>query len=205
MNAWWFAPLVGLFYGCAASLGLRWSASLCDEIVPFEDGPRPGKPPTIALIVGATIVGAILASRGLPVLGLAVFAVLVVSLVACWYSDVRCGIVPDSFTLLPLVLVLGIALVERNPMPVVSAVVVLVPFAGAAFLSKGLGMGWGDVKLVALGAAALGIRNSVLAFSAACLVAVAIAMIRRRRNEPIAFVPYLAGSITVALTFPVFP
>lgn len=204
MNLLWFAPLIGLFYGFTASLGLKCSASMCDEIVPFDDGPRPGKPPTIALIVGAAIVGTILASRGLPIWGLVVSALLVVSLAACWYSDVRCGIVPDYFTLVPLVIVLAIAVVERNPTPIVSAVVVFIPFAGAALLSKGLGMGWGDVKLVALGAAVLGLRNSVLAFSAACLLAVAVAMIRRRRHEPIAFVPYLAGSITTALTFPVF-
>ena len=71
-------------------------------------------------------------------------------------------------------------------------------------LSKGRGLGWGDVKLVALGAAVLGLRTSVLAFSAACLLAVAIAVVRRRRHEPIAFAPYLAGSMTVALTFSVF-
>ena len=201
----WFAPLVGLLYGCAADLGLKYSASMCEEIVPFQDGPRPGTPPTIALIIGATIVGTILAARGVPMLGLTVFAVLVVSLVASWYSDVRCGIVPDFFTLVPLLLVFGIALIERNPMPILSAVIVFVPFAAAALFSKGLGMGWGDVKLVALGAAVLGLRSSVLAFSAACLLAVVIAMIRRRRDEPVAFVPYLASSITVALTIPIFP
>lgn len=205
MHAWWMAPLVGLLYGCAAYLGLQCSASICEKIVPFDDGPRPGKPPTIALIGGAAIVGGLLAARGLPLLALAVFAVLVVSLVACWYSDVRCGIVPDSFTLVPLVLVLGVALLERNVSPIVSAVIVFLPFAGAALLSKGRGMGWGDVKLVALGAAVLGLQISVVAFSGACLVAVALAMVRRRRHEPIAFVPYLAGSIAVALTFPVSP
>ena len=204
MNTWWIVPLVALLYGCAAFLALRFSASICEKIVPFEDGPRPGKPPTTALIVGATIVGGILAARGLPILGLAVFAVLVVSLVASWYSDVRCGIVPDYFTLVPLVLVFGIASLERNVSPIVSAVIVFVPFAGVAFFSKGRGMGWGDVKLVALGAAVLGLRTSVLAFSAACLLAVGIAVVRRRRHEPIAFVPYLAGSMAVALTFPVF-
>lgn len=205
MNAWWFAPLIGIVYGFAALLGLRCSAAMCENIVPFQDGPRPGKPPTIALIVGATIVGAVLATRGLPAQGLSIFAVLVVSLVACWYSDVRCGIVPDAFTLVPLVLVLGVALVERNVVPLVSGVIVFLPFAGAALLSKGLGMGWGDVKLVALGAAVLGLQTSVLAFCGACLLAVLIAVVRRRRHEPIAFVPYLAGSIAVALTFPVFP
>jgi leader peptidase (prepilin peptidase)/N-methyltransferase len=168
----------------------------------FQDGPRPGKPPSTALLAGAVIIGGLLAARGTPISGLAVFAVLIVSLVACWYSDVRCGIVPDYFTLVPLVLVLGLALVDHDFLPIVAAIVVSLPFAGAALLSKGRGMGWGDVKLVALGGAVLGLQTSVLAFSAACLLAVVITVLRRRRDEPVAFVPYLAGSIAVAVSFP---
>ncbi len=204
MTAWWVVLVVAILYGCAAFLGVQFSASLCEKIVPFDDGPRPGKPPSAALIAGAALIGGTLASRGLPVPVLGIFLVLVVSLVACWYSDVRCGIVPDYFTLAPLVFVLGISLVQRNVSPVFAALVVFVPFAVAALLSKGRGMGWGDVKLVALGAAVLGLQTSVLAFAAACLMAVVIATLRRRRSEPIAFVPYLAGAIAVALAFPVF-
>ena len=203
--AFWLVTLVALLFGCAAFLTVRYSASLCEGIVPFEDGPRPGKPPTIALVVGAACVGWVLAMRGIPLPALGIFALLVVTLAACWYSDVRCGIVPDSFTLIPLALVIGIALVQRNVAPLVSAAIVVVPFGFAAFFSKGRGMGWGDVKLVALGAAVLGLRTSVLAFAAACLMAVAIAVVRRKRREPIAFVPYLASAIAVALAFPVKP
>ena len=61
-------------------------------------------------------------------------------------------------------------------------------------------MGWGDVKLAALGGVALGWQPMIPFFAIACLVAAAIALFRRRKNEPIAFAPYLAGAIGVALT-----
>ncbi len=180
-------------------------ASLCENIVPFDDGPKPGRPPTAALIAGAAIVGGVLASRGTAVPTLGMLAIIIVSLAACWYSDVRCGIVLDYFTLGPLAVVLVVSFFAHNLRPLVSAVIVFLPFALAALISKGRGMGWGDVKLVALGAAVLGLTTSVLAFATACLVAVAIAAIRRKRSEPIAFAPYLAGSIALAVAVPVFP
>ncbi len=197
--------IVAIVYGCAAFLALQASAAICKTVVPFDDGPRPGTPPSVLLVSGATVLGGVLASQGHSLPALAIFAVLIVSLVACWYSDVRCGIVPDYFTVIPLVLVCAIALVAHSVVPLVAAIVVGLPFAGAAVFSKGRGMGWGDVKLVALGAAVLGIQTSVLAFAAACLAAVVIAAVRRRRSEPIAFVPYLAGSMAFAIAFPVFP
>ncbi len=197
--------IVAIVYGCAAYLALQASAAICTSVVPFDDGPGPGTPPSVMLVAGATILGGILASHAHSLPELAIFAVLIVSLVACWYSDVRCGIVPDYFTVIPLVLVCAIAFVAHSIVPLVAALVVGLPFACAAAFSKGRGMGWGDVKLVALGAAVLGIPTSVLAFAAACLAAVVIAAVRRRRSEPIAFVPYLAGSMVFAIAFPVFP
>jgi prepilin signal peptidase PulO-like enzyme (type II secretory pathway) len=61
-------------------------------------------------------------------------------------------------------------------------------------------MGWGDVKLAALGGIALGLQPIIPFLASACLVAAAVAFFRRRKHEPIAFAPYLAGAIGVALT-----
>jgi len=197
-------PLVGALYGCAAFLAIQLSASICAKIVPFEDGPKPGNPPTPWLIAGAAIAGAVMTMRGadLPQLGLA--ALLIVSLVASWYSDVRVGIVPDYFTLVPLGALLLLAVTGHQWTTIIAMLAVSVPFAAAAYLSKGRGMGWGDVKLVALGGAALGLQAAVIAFAGACLVAVVIAVLQKRRHEPIALAPYLASAIGVALTFNIF-
>jgi len=204
MNGWWVPPLVAILYGCAAFLGIQLSAAICRNVTPFEDGPKPGKPPTPWLIGGAAAIGFTLALRGMPLPQVGLAGVLTVSLVASWYSDVRVGIVSDYFTLVPLgALALG-SLIKGDYGILIAAGAVTIPFAAAALFSRGRGMGWGDVKLVALGGAVLGIHAAVLALTAACLIAVAVAALLKRRSEPIPFAPYLAGAIAVALTFDVF-
>ncbi len=191
---------IAAVYGCAAALGVWAAARLCRGIAPFDDGPAPGRPPSVALIAAGAGIGFTLALRGFAWPWLALCAGLIASLSACWYSDVRCGIVPDLFTLAPLVLIVAAALLQRNPWPAVSATIVLLPFAVAAMASRGVGMGWGDVKLVALGAATLGAQTSILWYIGACLAAAAVALLRGRRSAPIAFAPYLVTSIALALT-----
>lgn len=201
MNVAWAAPVALAYAGIGAG-ALCLSARLCRCVVPFEDGPTPGRPPHAALVVGAAALGLSLALRGVAPASLGLCAVVTAALVGCWYSDVRCGIVPDVFTVIPLAVVFAAALLVHNSWPMVSAAIVFVPFALAAFASRGLGMGWGDVKLVALGAAVLGLQTAILSFAAACLLAAASAIVRRRRSAPIAFAPYLAASIALALALP---
>ncbi len=193
---------LALGYAALALGAIFVSKRICRTVEPFEDGPRAGKPPALALVLSAACVGAMLASRHTNAPDLALAALLVASLVACCYSDIVCGIVPDAFTLLPLVAVLVHSALARDARPALSALLVLAPFALAALCSGGLGMGWGDVKLVTLAAAVLGFETSIVAFSAACFVAAAAAFVRRRQSEPIAFAPYLAASAALALALP---
>jgi prepilin signal peptidase PulO-like enzyme (type II secretory pathway) len=60
-------------------------------------------------------------------------------------------------------------------------------------------MGWGDVKLAALGGAVLGGETALLAFAVGAVVAVLVAYRRGRQRQVIAFAPYLAAAIAVAL------
>jgi prepilin signal peptidase PulO-like enzyme (type II secretory pathway) len=201
---WWLLAVIGMVFACGTYLTIQFAAFLCKDIVPFEDGPRAGKPPVLALVAGSFAVGMLLGMRTSNIPLLAIELVLVVSLAAAWYSDVRCGIVPDYFTLIPLGIVLGVAVLTHQYGPLVSAAVVFLPFGAAAFLSKGRGMGWGDVKLAMLGAAVLPLEAAILAFAAACFVAVVVAVVRNRRSEPIAFAPYLACAIALGMAVPVF-
>lgn len=203
MSAGWFVALAAATFGGAAAAGVWLGAVACRNVEPFADGPRRTVPPAAALVAGAAFVGGALAWRGVEPVTLATFLLAIVALVACFCSDLLAGIVPDRFTLLPLgAIVLG-ALLRHDAMPALSATVVVVPFAVTAFVSRGRGMGWGDVKLAALGAALLGLQTSLLAFMAAAIAAVAIATLRGRRTEPIAFAPYLATAIAVVMALPI--
>jgi len=192
-------------FAAVGCLGVRLGEAVCAGIAPFADGPRPGRPPTVWLVGACAILGASLVLHGDDATRLALSAILTVALVACWTSDVRCGIVPDVFTLAPLGAVLLAGVLQQEWWHVFAAIVPFVPFAAAALASKGRGMGWGDVKLAALGGAVLGIGPAMLAFAGACIVAVGIAWVRGRRTEPIAFAPYLAAAIGVCLFFGLMP
>ena len=192
-------------FSAAGYLGVRLGDAVCVGMSPSTDGPKAGRPPIRLLVAGCGILGGTLVMQGDDATRLALSAILCVSLVACWTSDVRCGIVPDIFTLGPLGAVLLAAVLEQEWWHIVAAAVPFIPFAAAAIASKGRGMGWGDVKLAALGGAVLGIGPAMLAFSGACIAAVGVAWIRGRKTEPIAFAPYLATAIAVCLFFGLLP
>jgi prepilin signal peptidase PulO-like enzyme (type II secretory pathway) len=205
MSPIWLVATSAVVYASAAFLGVQFSAAICRDFTPFDDGPRPGRPPVPLMIACSGLLGGWLAWRGAAIPTLLIIGIVCVALVASSYSDVRCGIVPDYFTVVPLIIVYAIALVTHQWPIILSSLIVSAPFAVAALISKGLGMGWGDVKLVALGGAVLGLPVAMVAFACACVVAVTVTLIRKRKGEPIAFAPYLAGAIGAALSFNVFP
>jgi leader peptidase (prepilin peptidase)/N-methyltransferase len=166
---------------------------------PIADGPPVGEPPVNVLVAAAAIVGGICAYRGMPPEALGIVAASCALMSAIWYTDVTRGIVPDSLTLIPLgALIVGGLLSGRWYVAVV-AIVPAIPFAFMAWRTKGIGMGWGDVKLAALGGALLGMKDAMLAFALASLIAIVIAKVRCSGKQPVAFAPYLATAIIVPL------
>jgi leader peptidase (prepilin peptidase)/N-methyltransferase len=195
------ASLLGAFFFAAAGcLGVLLGNVFADSITPLEDGPPQSRPP-LAIIVGAcAIIGGLLTPQvGAQTQVLVLTAIVCVALSAIWVTDARRGIVPDAFTLGPLAIMLMVALWQHQSATFVAAAVPFVPFAIAAALSKGRGMGWGDVKLVALGGAVLGAQMAIIAFAVACLAAVAVNYKRGRRNGAIAFAPYLTSVIGLSI------
>jgi leader peptidase (prepilin peptidase)/N-methyltransferase len=193
------AALLGaLFFAAAGYVGSILGLWFAERIEALPDGPAPGKAPVGALIAACAIIGAVVTSHGTQAQVLLI-AIVCVALVAIWITDTTRGVVPDAFTLGPLGLILLLSVWQHDWLVLFSAGVPFVVFATAAVLSRGRGMGWGDVKLVALGGALLGVQTAVLAFALACLAAVVLSYARGRRSGPIAFAPYLAAAIGLAI------
>ena len=169
--------------------------------IPRLDGsPTPvAAAPVTFLIAAAAIIGAACAWRGAPTETLAIIACMTGVLTATWCVDVTRGIVPDALTLVPLIALVLAGLLTGRWYVVAAAIVPAIPFAYMAWRTKGMGLGWGDVKLVALGGALLGMQTAILAFAIATAVAIVIARVRRQASEPIAFAPYLVAAIAVPL------
>ncbi|MEO6834359.1 MAG: prepilin peptidase [Candidatus Tumulicola sp.] len=187
------------FFGCVAFLGVKLSGIVCARIAPLKDGPPSGEPPVAALIAAAAFLGALLVVQGVTPLAMGTAAIVVGALVACWCSDSTCGIVPDVFTLIPLGILVLFAITHGDWGIVLSAFIPFAPFAAAAAFTRGHGMGWGDVKLAALAGAALGAPLAILAMAAACVAAAVGYKIKGIKHGPIAFAPYIAAAIGIAL------
>ena len=187
--------LTALLFAVAGWTGTLLADLLCAGRTPHDDGPAPVAFPRWSFAFAGACVGVLLAARGLPTLELGILVVAVLALAGCASADLTCGIVPDVFTLGPLALVVGLGIATHDWMPAFGAAFVFLPFAGAALFSHGRGMGWGDVKLAALGGALLGARDATLAFTLAAIVAYIISRRSGRAGRPIAFGPYLAASI----------
>lgn len=189
----------GLGFCVAAFAGGTVARAMYAGRSPFDDGPRSivVEPWIVALC--AMIVGMGLAAHGASALQLATVAIVVAALAACTITDFQIGIVPDLFTLVPLAALLLSSSFHGNFTPFLGAVIVAFPFAGAALLSHGRGMGWGDVKLAALAGALLGARDATIAITIACVAAFVISKCIGIRGRPIPFAPYIVAGIGFVL------
>jgi prepilin signal peptidase PulO-like enzyme (type II secretory pathway) len=187
-----------LFAGVAWGGALAGEA-LCSDRTAFADGPQPVAFAVWLFPLAGALIGPALVLHGESPQRLAVLAFAVFGLAGCTAADLRCGMLPDLLTLAPLALTVGAGFIARDPAPAIGAVLVALPFAALALASRGRGMGWGDVKLAALGGALLGAPDAVFAFMLAAVVAYLVARRRGRTREPVAFGPYLAGSIVATL------
>jgi prepilin signal peptidase PulO-like enzyme (type II secretory pathway) len=191
--------LAAIFFGCVAFIASEVSRAVWARAEPLDDGPATGTPPVAVLVGASVLLGGILMARGTTIAQLAAAAIVIFALVAAWCSDMLCGLVPDAFTLAPLGALLLLAFTQRDWGVLLSALVPFVPFAIAAFYSRGHGMGWGDAKLVALTGAALGAPLALVTLAAACIAAVVGHRIASAGRNPIAFAPYIAACTALAL------
>lgn len=193
------AILGALFFAFAGYVGTVLGLTFAERLETLPGGPSPAKAPLPVLIAACAVIGALVTTHAAAPSQVLLIAIVCVALVAVWITDARRGIVPDVFTLGPLAIMLLVGVWQHAWWLFISTGVPFVPFAIAAVLSRGRGMGWGDAKLVALGGAVLGAQMSVFAFALACMAAVGWSYVRGRKRGPIAFAPYLATAIGAAI------
>ncbi|TAM92252.1 hypothetical protein EPN42_01405 [bacterium] len=193
------ALLAGMALCAAASFGGSLvGARAVRDMQAYRNAPPSGPVPLPLLIAGAATVGAAQEMRGAFGVEIGLTALLLFALSASWTTDVTRGLVFDAFALAPLVALLLVAAARGNWSLPISALALTVPFALTALLTRGTGMGWGDVELAALGGAVLGIETAALLFALVSLAAFGAAMLRRTRGA-IAFAPYLITAIAAGL------
>ena len=205
MTAALTVALAAVLFGAAGWGGTIVAELLCAGRTPFDDGPAPVAFARWPFALAGAGIGFALAAQGESPARLALLVFVMLALAGCCAADFACGLLPDPLTLVPLAVVAGAGVAIHDWAPLLSAAVVFVPFAVAALVSRGRGMGWGDAKLAALGGALLGAREAAFAFM---LAALAAAIIARRTSgsqspsggrRPIAFGPYLAAAIVAML------
>jgi prepilin signal peptidase PulO-like enzyme (type II secretory pathway) len=193
------AALTAIAFSALTWLATRYADVLCSGITPHDDGPAPIAFPRFAFPIIAGFVGLATSLHGAGPLQLAIFSLVTAALAACAASDMQCGMIPDVFSLGALVLLIGLGIYEKSQSVAFGAVFVFLPFAAAALSSRGRGMGWGDAKLAAVGGGLLGARDATLAFAFASIAAYIVAKQSGNAKRPIAFGPFLVGSIVIAL------
>jgi leader peptidase (prepilin peptidase)/N-methyltransferase len=191
--------LAAVLFAAAGWGGTLVAGALCAGRAPFDDGPAPVAFARWPFALAGAVIGLALAAQGASPARLALLVFVMLALAGCCAADLSCGLLPDPLTLVPLAVVGVVGAAAHDWAPLLSAALVAVPFALAAALSRGRGMGWGDVKLAALGGALLGAREAAFAFMLAALAAAVIARRTTGARRPIAFGPYLAAAIVAML------
>jgi leader peptidase (prepilin peptidase)/N-methyltransferase len=191
--------LGAVLFGAAGWLGKRVAVLAYGDLERNPDGPEPLPAADGVFAVAAALIGVAVGLRAPPGWEVALLVLAVFALAVCAATDMRTGRLPDPFTVLPLLVILGASAVRRDWAPLLGALFVLVPFALLAVCSRGRGMGWGDVKLATFGGALLGMSGITAAAMCASIAAYAGSFAAGRLREPIAFGPYLALAIGVTL------
>jgi leader peptidase (prepilin peptidase)/N-methyltransferase len=200
MTAFCTPAVAALLFAAAGWTGTLLAGVLCEGRAPYEGGPASVAIGRAPFAVFGACVGTALALHGEPPAHLALLLVVTLALAGCAAADFACGALPDVLTLGPLALVVALGAASRDWAPALGASCIALPFALAALASRGRGMGWGDVKLAALGGALLGVADATFAYLLAAVVAYVIARRTAGVRRPIAFGPYLAASIAATLT-----
>jgi len=198
------AVLAAGVFACAAYLAIELSKIVIKASPPLERREENNLRPVLLICAGAAC-GGILALRGLLWQDLAMATVICFCLVACLHEAVSTGKMSDYFILIPLSSIVVADVAQQTWLALCGPLILFLPFAATAYMSKGKSMGWDDAKLAALGGAVLGAWFASLAFATACIAAAVVARLRNKAMEPMLFAPYMIASIALCALLTVKP
>lgn len=136
------------------------------------------------------------------------YLTLMSSLIVVFFSDLKYQIIPDSIQIAFLIATLFVGGAGITPyiffLKVVAAFVIMAPILFLHVITRGRGMGFGDVKFAFIMGFLLGIKGGVLAlyiaFILGAVVGVALLVLKKTGlKSKIAFGPFLVIGVVVTL------
>lgn len=145
-----------------------------------------------------------------PSFNLIYYFFLVSSLIVIFFADIKYGIIPDK-VLFPAIIISFLYILLTIPhlffSHLLSAIGAFLFFFLIFFLTRGKGMGFGDVKFAFLIGLVLGFPNIIVAFYIAFLTGALISLIliaggkKKLRGSTIPFGPFMVFGMFIALYF----
>jgi leader peptidase (prepilin peptidase)/N-methyltransferase len=137
------------------------------------------------------------------IIGLLVYWVIISALVVIFFTDLLHQIIPDQ-VVYPAILISLLYAIRYTPYAIPASLGAGTLFLLLNLVTRGKGMGLGDVKLAGLMGLVLGFPKIVialyLAFLTGALVGVILILLGRKRfGEHLAFGPFLAGATWISL------
>lgn len=179
-----------VLFALAAGLGYLLAQYLCLNLEALPDGPEQVHIPLPLALAGAALVGFAYAHYLNMFNAVVIFSPAITVLTACLYVDAKTGLIPDRLILPAIAAVLIYDAVIGHYLPFINMLIATLPFAMQAWQSKGLGMGWGDVKLVAYAGALIGAAPTLMAATFAIVLMYCVNKIAKRSKDPCNFPGY---------------
>lgn len=176
----------------------------CKALIPFRLF-------VVELIGGLSLVGMYMFSlmNGLDLKVLVILVPIVFVFISIFFIDLEYGIIPDSLSILLVILAIGYTLLSHQSMGnhLFAALVSFLFFFTLFFVTRGKGMGFGDVKLAFVLGLLLGFPLIVVSLYVAFLTGAGISIIlimwkkKSFKKSTIPFGPFLVLGAIMALFY----
>lgn len=138
-----------------------------------------------------------------------IFLGIISSLIVIFFSDAKYQIIPDSMQVTLFIFSLALLIIHRLTLQsflwqIIAALVLMLPILFLFLITKGRGMGFGDVKFAFTMGLLLGIRSGILAMYAGFISGAIVGIVliifgKKGLKSKIAFGPFLVAGVIILL------